>query len=111
MESKHQMLIGYRNQKQIVDVPNDEFKEKQLKYFMSMSSPLKCINVFDNIDLDEPTIPIDSLLADDKNSPVIFSNQEARQYYQSIHTSSSKYFESQLQTRIKLFNNSNASIV
>ncbi|CAF5173049.1 unnamed protein product, partial [Rotaria magnacalcarata] len=31
MESKHQMLIGYRNQKQIVDVPNDEFKEKQLK--------------------------------------------------------------------------------
>ncbi|CAF4873859.1 unnamed protein product, partial [Rotaria magnacalcarata] len=71
MESKHQMLIGYRNQKQIVDVPNDEFKEKQLKYFMSMSSPLKCINVFDNIDLDEPTIPIDSLLADDKNSPVI----------------------------------------
>ncbi|CAM4780595.1 unnamed protein product [Rotaria magnacalcarata] len=111
MESKHQMLIGYRNQKQIVDVPNDEFKEKQLKHFMSMSSPLKCINVFDNIDLDEPTIPIDSLLADDKNSPVIFSNQEARQYYQSIHTSSSKYFESQLQTRIKLFNNSNASIV
>ncbi|CAF2978111.1 unnamed protein product [Rotaria socialis] len=111
MKSKHQMLIGYRNQKQIVDAPNDEFKEKQLNHFISMSSSLKCINVFDNIDLDEPTIPIDSLLTDDKNSPVIFSNQEARQYYQSMHASSSKYFESQLTTRRKLFDNSNTNIV
>ncbi|CAF0992937.1 unnamed protein product [Rotaria sordida] len=129
-ETNHQILIDHE---QIIDVSTIEFdgsellddfqeekinstlinekihsNEEQSEEFILMSSPFKCINTCDMIDLDGSITPVVSLVNDDMNLLSISSDQ---QYCQPINISNLEHTDTQVKIYRKSFNNSNIHII
>jgi hypothetical protein len=137
IEMQHQTLTDRKYDEQGINVPTIQFEEDELlddveeekinttimqeeilpveeqpKGFISISSPLKCVNACDTVDLDEPNASINSSFFDDGTiSTQISSDQRDTKYYQSIHTINLEYVHTQHKKYTKSFNNSNSYII
>lgn len=108
-----ELLDDFEEEKIISKLVNEEIHsiEEQPKEFKLISSPLKCINTCDTIDLDEPNASISSSFFNDSTiSTRISSDQRDENYCQPIHKIDLEDIDTQHKKYIQSFNNSNIHI-
>jgi len=109
-----ELLDDFEDEKIISTLVNEEILsvEEQPKEFTSISSPLKCVNACDTIDLDGPNVSITSSCFDDSTiSTQISSDQRDEKYCQPIHKIDLEDIDTQHKKYRKPFNNSNIHII
>ncbi|CAF2881539.1 unnamed protein product [Rotaria sp. Silwood2] len=135
-QSIHQISIDHKYHEKILDIPtiefdggelHDDFKEDKLnstsinekihsneeqpEEFILISSPLKCINTCDVVDLDESITPAASLFNDGTSLTSASSDQKDEQHCRPLCTPNLEHTNTQLKIHKKSFNNSNIHII